>query len=808
MIQVYSPDNTNFNTNGNMILLPTRCDLHTVLNGTWELTLEHPIDDLGRWKYIVEDAVIKAPSFNGDQLFRIKEKEKSDSGVTATLEPIFMDSMNDCFLVDVRPTQKNGQQALDIMTAPNAKYSGVSNITAVSTAYYQFKNLIEAINGGDDNSFINRWGGEILFDNFTVYVNEKIGSDHGVELLYGKNIPENGFSETVDIRDIVTRIYPKAYNGYTITNDGYVDSPLISQYPIIKAATITFDDVKMRADASEDDEANGIIICDTQEELDAALTQKCQEQFSSGLDKPKVSISANMVLLENTVQYKEFSVLESVSLGDTIHCKNYKLGIETEARVIELTYDCLREKVSSVVLGTPEYNYFDNVTSSVNKIDNVVRPDGSLIAEQIKGFIDGTYSQLRAQKSVAQKQDVRAILFEDLDPDSPTFGALSVGTQGVQIAKTRNAQNTDWEWSTSMTFAGIIANTIVTGRISSQDGDVYFDLDANNGKGELAASVLKGVDEGVSTTARIGLGNWSDGTSYQGFRIYYPGGLSGSFVVALNGTHADYTQANRADIASIGDVNIRSNAHTDYSGGSNVLDFYGNSSTGEGTVILKRGTKNKTSKNVFYADADSLFIQYDDFNGGYIQFTDTFSSFRAGENKYLQFSDTFSSYKAGENQYLQFADNGCILFDKSKIQFGTNGYMRASIESNGDARFGNIYSNGTLVTSDREKKSNIKKLSGSFLEKVKGSPVYRYRLKREDIPYETENEKKTKRKLITERSESVGLMYDEAPEEIRRESERGDKTIDLYGMVSVLWKAVQELAEKVETMQQKQEVMK
>lgn len=820
MIQIYNPNNTNFSQNGEMTLFSTKCDIHAILNGSWEMELEHPIDDEGRWKYIVEEAVVKAPSFNGDQLFRIKETEKSDSGVTATLEPIFMDAMNDCFLTDVRPTEKNGQQALDIMTAPNSKYSGVSNITTVSTAYYQYKNLIEAINGGDDNSFVNRWGGEILFDNFTICVNERIGSDRGVELLYGKNIPENGLSESIDIREVVTRIYPKAYNGYTMTNNGYVNSPLISQYPIIKAATITFDDVKMRADASDDDEANGVIICDTQSELDAALTQKCQEQYASGLDKPKISISADMVLLQNTVQYQDFSVLEEVSLGDTVHCMHYRLGIETDARVIELVYDCLSQKVSSVVLGDYEYNYFDNVTSSVNKIDNVVRPDGSLIAEQIKGFIDGTYSQLRAQKSIAQKQDVRAILFEDLDHDSPTFGALSVGTQGVQISKARNAQGTDWEWMTSMTFAGIIANTIVTGRISSQDGDVYFDLDANNGKGELAASVLKGVEEGLTTTARIGSGNWASGAPYQGLRVYYPGELTGSLVIALDGTHADYTQANYADISSIGDLDIRSNSHVDYSGGSNVLDFYGNSSTGEGTVILKRGTKNNTSKNVFYADADSLLIQYDGYNSGYIKLSDSSSSLQAGENKYLQFSDTFSSYKAGENQYLQFTDtssifragenqyllfndSSCVLFDKNKIEFGTNGYLRASIESNGDARFGDIYSNGTLVTSDRKKKSNVKKLSGSFLDKVKASPVYRYRLKREDIPHEAGN--KTKRKLTTEKSESVGLMYDEAPEEIRRESENGEKAINLYSMVSVLWKAVQELSDTVDALKKEKE---
>ena len=83
-------------------------------------------------------------------------------------------------------------------------------------------------------------------------------------------------------------------------NNGYVDSPLRNSYPTSKCATITFEDVKMAEDDQEDDEENGVIICDTQAELNAALTQKCNEQYAAGLDKPKVTISADMVLLQNT----------------------------------------------------------------------------------------------------------------------------------------------------------------------------------------------------------------------------------------------------------------------------------------------------------------------------------------------------------------------------------------------------------------------------------------------------------------------------------------------------------------------------
>ena len=123
MIDLYKQSNTDFEHNGDMPLIPSSATVHIILNGTWNATVVHPIDADGRWKYIQEEAVIRLPSFNGDQLFRVKKKTKTDSSVTATLEPIFMDAMNDCFLVDVRPTGKNGQEALDIMTAPNSKYS-------------------------------------------------------------------------------------------------------------------------------------------------------------------------------------------------------------------------------------------------------------------------------------------------------------------------------------------------------------------------------------------------------------------------------------------------------------------------------------------------------------------------------------------------------------------------------------------------------------------------------------------------------------------------------------------------------------
>lgn len=464
MIQIYNIENTNFDQNGDMSLFPSSASVHAVLNGTWEVTLEHPKDSEDRWKYIKEGAVVKMPSFNGEQLFRITHKEKSDSGISADLQPIFMDAADDCFLLDVRPTDKTGQQALDIMTASNKKYTAETDITSTGTAYYQNKNLIEAINGDDENSFVKRWGGEIVYDNYKAIINRHAGSDRGVEILYGKNIAENGMKEEVDLRNVVTRIIPQAYNGYQIDGDApWVDSPLIDKYPTVKYSTMKFEDVKMRADAQEDDESKGVIICDTPAQLEAALIKRCQEQWEAGADKPQVTISVDMVMIEDTELYADVKGLVEVSLGDTVHCRNNNLDIVTDARVTELEWDCVNDRILSVSLGDYQFDYISNQVSINNRIESAIREDGSVIGSQVQGILDAVKTQFHALRDVAQKQDVRAMLFEDLNPDSPTFGAMCLGSMGFEIASKRTSDGKDWIWSTFGTGQGFFADYIIAG---------------------------------------------------------------------------------------------------------------------------------------------------------------------------------------------------------------------------------------------------------------------------------------------------------------------------------------------------------
>lgn len=458
MIEVYVKGNEDYESNGDMTLTPTTCEVELTVEGIAELTLEHPIDDLGRWEYLVNDNVIAAPTpYSKKQLFRIYDYTKTETEVTAYARHIFYDSAGE-MLVDVRPTDKTGQEALDIILS-GTKYKAKTNIKTRSTAYYIRKNIMEAIGGDNENSFINRWGGERMYDNFTVIINDRLGGDYGACAEFGRNM--TGIEADISIDDVVTRIIPVSYNGHTLEGEEpWIDSPLIESYANPRAAVIKFEDVKLLEDCQEGEEGFS-----TLELLREELKRRCTKEYENGLDKPKVNYKVDLVEVANTEDYKDYKKLTTIGIGDDVLTKDRKLKINVTARCIRLVYDCIEEENAEVELGNFIENYFDKTTSAADIIQKVTREDGTLKAEEVYGKIDAVKAQLKAQRDISQPSEVRAVIFEDLVEGSPTYGAMSIGTMGFCIASERTADGKDWDWKTFGTGSGFYADYICVGQL-------------------------------------------------------------------------------------------------------------------------------------------------------------------------------------------------------------------------------------------------------------------------------------------------------------------------------------------------------
>ena len=68
MIEIYLKNNTNYDKNGDITLNPTSC---TYKESEKELTLEHFLDEDGRWKYINYENVIAAEENGKKKFYRI-----------------------------------------------------------------------------------------------------------------------------------------------------------------------------------------------------------------------------------------------------------------------------------------------------------------------------------------------------------------------------------------------------------------------------------------------------------------------------------------------------------------------------------------------------------------------------------------------------------------------------------------------------------------------------------------------------------------------------------------------------------------
>lgn len=464
-IEIYVKSNTNYNKNGDITLDPISCIYKDSEN---LITLEHFQDEEGRWKYIEYENVIAIEENKKKILYRIYNVVRSLYKVIAYARPIFYDLV-DKVLLDVRPTNKLGQEAINIILAGTG-FKGHSNLTTLSTSYYIRKNIVEALIGDMDNSFINRWGGEFYCENYDIYINDRIGSDNGVRVEFGYNL--NEIEEDINIENVVTRIIPVGFNGIMLEgNSPWVDSPLINKYTQIKMRVIEFSDVNVKENSNDEEGFNNI------EEARAELIRRCNKLYEGGIDKPKVNYKIDMINIANTTAYEGLEMLVDVKKGDTVTCYIPHLDIDVKARVVDFEEDKITGEYISIELGNEVSNFFKDQADVLSIVKKITNDNGSVKANEIQGVINAIQTQFKALRDIAQPQDVRAIIFEDRVENSPTFGCMVLGTMGFEIASKFKPGTQEWDFRTFGTGQGFMADCIIAGILMSRNGVSWINLD-------------------------------------------------------------------------------------------------------------------------------------------------------------------------------------------------------------------------------------------------------------------------------------------------------------------------------------------
>ncbi|MDH5096007.1 phage tail spike protein [Clostridium perfringens] len=485
-MQYYKIDNYNFVKNGDITLQPIdgklRLELNTGLN---EIEFELPYDKEKRWTRIEEWGVIKTDAFysKNKQLYRIYNIDKGMFSLKIKARHIFFDLVKHNIL-DTRAVACNGKQALDKILE-GTKYKGHSDIDRINTCYFSVTNIVQAINGENDNSFRNRWGGEMLFDNFDIYINNRIGGDYGVRVNYSRNMEDVNL--IIDRDNIVTRAYPRAFDGIMLP-EKYIDSPLINKYPIVCEDYIDMSDLKLKDPNTSNDEG-----FDTEEELYQAMRERMKKLYEGGIDKPRVSGNVKVAMLENSIEYKDFKGLVNIGIGDTVTVNHKDIDIDMKTRAITIEWNLVTKKYENIEFGDVEVNYFAKQDIAREQLDNILNKNGTVNAGEMEGIINAMQTKFKALRDVAQPQHTLGMLFEDKIKGSASYGAMAIGSMGFMIASERTLDDKDWNWKTFGSGQGFFADWLVgklrTVLIENMDGSFQMDLNKpggmifrNNGK--------------------------------------------------------------------------------------------------------------------------------------------------------------------------------------------------------------------------------------------------------------------------------------------------------------------------------------
>jgi len=229
MINVYGENTTNFNNNGLATLIPLTAEFSPDINGAWTLNLTHPYDPEGRHQYLTKNAILQADvgcirEQSTKQLFRIYDVKKNLQSLSVIAFPIGMEATFDAPIEELKIPNETGVLTASGIDAAvvldsyvknhddNNKYTVSSNVATQSCSQWENSNLIAAISGSDDNAFINKWGGEVLYNNYAITIKNRIGNaSPKFPVEYGKNL--TGMEHDLDMSSVITRAYPLSSDG-------------------------------------------------------------------------------------------------------------------------------------------------------------------------------------------------------------------------------------------------------------------------------------------------------------------------------------------------------------------------------------------------------------------------------------------------------------------------------------------------------------------------------------------------------------------------------------------------------------------
>lgn len=350
------------------------------------------------------------------------------------------------------------------------------------------KNPVEALLG--EGGVAEMYGGELARDWWDVFVVDRVGSDSGVQIREGKNL--TGISYDLNLTDVVTRIMPTGTDkdgNILYLPEVYVDSENIDAYQHPKW---------IHLDVAEAKEVTTGDSTKTKAQCYSEMRAAAQARFAAGCDLPTVSLSVDFVSVKDSEEYRDYTFLQDIFLGDTVRVIAPRIGVAVSLRMTRYKYDCLLKRYTSMTLGSVMEALEGNTISARQLPSGIINGSKLAINSVGQGALQGnSVGNVQIQAAAIDTAHIRDASISTAKIADASITAAKIADAQIDSAKIADA---------SITRAKIADAAIGTAQI--EDGSI---VTAHIGAGEIqtaniaeAAVTTAKITDGAITNAKIG----------------------------------------------------------------------------------------------------------------------------------------------------------------------------------------------------------------------------------------------------------------------------------------------------------------
>lgn len=516
---LFEPNTVAFTTNGLGRLADCiSCAVQEVVNGIFELEMVYPVTGV-HYSLIQEHCIIYAihDATKNKEPFEIYRISRPING------KVTVNAWHASYILRKKTCAPFSATSLSsaLIAMKNSIIGGAGEFTFTSN--FQVDNVsikhdvpvaVKSLMGGMQGSIIDTYGGEWEYNNFECKLMRRRGQETGVSIRYGKNLKD--IKKTTDVSDLWTGIVPY-WSGMDDNNNevhvyynGVIYSSARSSFPY---------DMVIPVDASS--------YFDSQPNQSQLLAWGQAYVSVNAKTSIPASITISFVELWQTEEYKNFSALQEVDIGDSVNVYYSDLGVNNTARVVSYKYNVLLERYDSMTLGNVRASFTAAIKNDIQATDEIARSTRSAIERMVAHQTDlitgglGGYVVLGRN---ANGQPEEILIMDDLDKTQAenvwrwNMGGLGYGNS-YNGPFDKIALTADGKINASMITTGALnAGVITAGILKDEDsGGVNYNYwNLETGEFKLSANALVGnsnISDYVVGAVNVGARNLLRGTA-------------------------------------------------------------------------------------------------------------------------------------------------------------------------------------------------------------------------------------------------------------------------------------------------------